>query len=190
MPTIDQMTLWTAVDCLKADGIVLLLTDKCWSLACDARSRDAVERLINGRPFTSDDQPEALVSSLDMLKRHVPHIHPRIETLLHYHNRPTTVCYPDVQNIASELLKDISKFPIRIVFDQPALDVITSLDQAIITLPASGESQRIPLDFRSVPDKIKRAADYILLTAEYETERESPVVISYDADGVIHFHEE
>ena len=100
---------------LHAKGLILYPTDTIWGLGCDATSPEAVEKVsrLKGRP--ADKGYVILVDSLEMLKKCVEEVHPRIETLLGYHTRPLTVIYDKPVGIAFNALAPDGSVGIRIV---------------------------------------------------------------------------
>ena len=84
---IQRYDLEGAASVLENEGLLLLPTDALWCIACLADDPVALERLRRIQRYQQGQQMEILFSSLDMLKRYAPQLHPRLETLLAYHYR-------------------------------------------------------------------------------------------------------
>lgn len=88
---------------LKDDGLIGSKTeDQVWIL-CDARNPVAVERLLKRANAPKEQQPMVWVLSLEQFKLFVPLLHPRVETLLHYHRRPLRVLCRDWRHLPAQL---------------------------------------------------------------------------------------
>ncbi|MBP7274339.1 MAG: Sua5/YciO/YrdC/YwlC family protein, partial [Saprospiraceae bacterium] len=82
-----------ALSVLESGGVILYPTDTIWGIGCDATNPEAVEKI-----YTIKHRPAAkglivMVDSIDMLKKYVHLVHPRIETLLSVHLQPLTIIY-------------------------------------------------------------------------------------------------
>ena len=78
---------------LEKGGTICYPTDTIWGIGCDALNEAAVARVSAIKGRTPEKGYVLLVSDLDMLKRYVPKLNPRLETLLAYHTRPLTIIY-------------------------------------------------------------------------------------------------
>ena len=115
---VDYYDLQKTIDTLESDGLILYPTDTNWSIGCDATSELAVTRVfrLKNRPYS---QPMTiLVDSMEMLKRYVDHVHPRIETLLSFHLRPLTIVYDAAVNLPSKLTAADGSIAVRIPQDE------------------------------------------------------------------------
>ena len=73
---------------LENDGVLLHATDTVWGLACSSLSKSGIDKIYEIKKREKSKPILMLVDSVEMLKKHVPHIHPRIETLLQFHKKP------------------------------------------------------------------------------------------------------
>ena len=84
---------------LEQGKTILYPTDTIWGLGCDATNGEAVRKIFEIKQRSPEKAFILLVDSIDMLKRYVKEIHPRVETLLVYHKRPLTLIYKEAQNL-------------------------------------------------------------------------------------------
>ena len=174
---------------LESDGVLLHPTDTTWNLSCSLYSVKAISKIYK---ITKQDQSQhltILVDSLYMLKKHVPHIHPRIETLLHYHQKPLIVFYPMVKKFPEFYLngKD-NKAAIRIIHDPYCNQIIKLLGNPLVTTTANTLGKSIPTNFRDIPDTIKQGADSISKhKRNVAFSAETSVTIDYNQEGEINF---
>ncbi|MBK8500766.1 MAG: Sua5/YciO/YrdC/YwlC family protein [Saprospiraceae bacterium] len=89
---------------LKGGGTILYPTDTIWSIGCDATNPKAVEKIFQLKNLAEEKPIVVMVGGLDMLHHYVSEVHPRIETLIFYHQRPLTVIYEDCKNLAHNVM--------------------------------------------------------------------------------------
>ena len=89
---------------LRRGGIILYPTDTVWAMGCDATNADAVAKITEIKGRSAEKGYILLVDSLEMLKKHITTIHPRVQTLLAYHTRPLTMIYDESVGVASNVL--------------------------------------------------------------------------------------
>ena len=94
---------------LENGGLILYPTDTIWGIGCDATNTEAVEKLIELKQYSGKKPFFLLVSSLQMLKRYVEQVHPRVETLLAFHERPLTIMYDCGINLPQRVLAPMQK---------------------------------------------------------------------------------
>ena len=125
------------LETLRTGGIILHPNDTVWGLACNAFNEASVERLrqIKKRPVK---KPFILLaSSLEMVRRYVTYIHPRLETLLQYHQRPLTVIYEQVCDLPEYLLTAEKAAAIRVSLDPFTQSLINKLGNPLISTSAN-----------------------------------------------------
>ncbi len=77
---------------LKDDGLLGWRDPGHCYVGCHARNPVALERLLRRKTtYPAFSEPVIWMSSLEQWKSFVPHLHPRVETLLFYHQRPLVV---------------------------------------------------------------------------------------------------
>lgn len=173
---------------LESDGVLLHPTDTIWSISCSIHSKNAFEKILKITNIDYDQPLTLLVDSFEMLKKHVPHIHPRIETLLHYHHKPLTIIYPDVINIPSYIKKKDKRIAIQLIHDVYCNKIIHLLGNALFSTSANIFGQPYPKRFDEIPKNIMDGADYISKQMRNDQTAKFPsVLIDYDQEGEINF---
>lgn len=151
---------------LKNEGVILLPTDTVWSLACDAIDVEAVTRLHERKASNDPWHFEILVDSVQMLKASIRHLHPRLETLLLYHNRPLSVVIEK---------KDLSPgfFPLnppfltfRVVKHDYCAALIQAFGKPLLTTAAACGDAAIPLSFADIAKPLLSSVDYVVKAAQ------------------------
>lgn len=171
---------------LKEGKIILYPTDTIWGLGCSIDFEEAVDKIfeLKGRPRKKS--MILLVNSLEMLKKYTIRIHPRIFTLLSYHNRPLTVIYPRTQNLSKSLLAEDGSIAIRVCKDPFCSMLIESLQCPIVSTSANISDEPAPVVFNDISAQIISSVDYVVKHRQNESEPSQPsTIISYDDEGEI-----
>lgn len=165
------------LEIMNRGGLVLLPTDTVWSVGCDATDTDALLRLFNLKKRSVKKSFTILVNSVDMLKRFVPRLHPRLETLLMYHTRPLTVLYEKTENLPPVLEHEAGTFAIRITLDPFCQQLIENFGKPIIASSANVISEPFPTHFGMVSSEIIVGVDYVVRHRQKDKTPASPAVM-------------
>lgn len=173
---------------LESGGVLLHPTDTVWGLACSAFSKPAIEKIYSMKKRDRSQPLLLLVDSLEMLKKYVPHIHPRIETLLHFHHKPLTVIYPNVGLIPQFARAKDKSVAIRIIRDPYCNQIIKLLGSPLISTSANISGEPFPKTFAEVTQSLIDKSDFVSMHKRQEVVTAKPsVLINYDQDGEIKF---
>ncbi len=148
---------------IKRGHVILYPADTLWGLTCDITNSAAVKRLKKIKNDNTQGNLILAVNSIDMLKDYALSIHPRIETLLLYHEKPLSVIYDANPAIEKHLISSDGTIAIRVVKDSFSKGLISKLGQAIISTVASPVGTvELPKSYAEVSDKIKADVDHIV----------------------------
>jgi L-threonylcarbamoyladenylate synthase len=162
---------------LKGGGTILYPTDTVWGIGCDATNPRAVEKVFDVKNQAVGLPVIVLVDSIDMLHRFVPKVHPRIETLLFYHQRPLTVIYENCRHLASNVMGKNGSAAIRVTLDPFCRELIVSLGRPIVATEAALENFEYPSRFTAIDPGIVDKVDYVVRYKQDQTSEEYPSVI-------------
>ena len=147
---------------LNNKGTVLLPVDGIWGLACTAGNELGINKITNINPQKNNLHFEILVSDIGMLKKMVSHLHPRIETLLVYHERPLKIYFPNFKALPDNIL-NVTPVYFRLVKDHFIQRLIVQLSQPLFICSFLDESKKFTLPFDQIelhklpsPDFIKQ----------------------------------
>ncbi len=187
MLPIDQIE--KAVEVLNNEGIVLYPTDTVWGLGCKFDHIEAYQRL---QKMKNRDQHQAfilLVGSIEQLKEYVNYVHPRIETLLHFHERPLTIIYNDHRNIPDHCLAPDGSVAIRIVKDPFCRALTNQLGCPITSTSSNVKGKPTPVHFGEIQSDILSAVDFIFDYRRSKSYTGLPSVIAaFNKKGDLVFH--
>lgn len=176
-------------DILLNNKVILSPTDTVWGLACHAFSRDAFEKmhLIKNRP--ENNAFVLLVDSIKNLKRYIVDIHPRIETLIHFHERPLSVIYKANDRLPPFVVSDKGTVAFRVTRDPMLRELVSMLGAPLISSSANPGGRPAPKNFADLEESIKSKVDYIFQTGRNTKPIQKPsMLISYNSEGELIFH--
>ena len=173
---------------LESDGVLLHPTDTVWGLGCSAMSEKGINKIYDIKQRKKSQPLLMLVDSIKMLKKYVPHIHPRIETLLIFHNKPLTVVYPDVQRLPEFALASDKSAAIRVIYDPYCARIVSLLGCPLMSTSANISGEPTPTYLENVADRIIQGVDFVARHKQnVELSGSASVMISYDAEGELNF---
>lgn len=170
------------IEALDAGDIVLLPTDSCICLACHHYSHEAYFKMKNQIGRIGEVDPVLLVSTIPMLKRYVPNLHPRIETLLVYHKRPLTMIYNSYANVSQQLIRQQNQLGIRLSHHPFCNALIERLGVPLLSFSLETNNSSIP--FKEIPESL--IANSFCLHHEYldyEILGSVPVIATHNDEG-------
>ena len=175
------------IEVLENDGVILYPGDTTWAMGAAFSSQSAVDKIRDIKKDESFESYTLLVSSLKMLKDHVE-IHPRIETLLHYHEQPLTIVYKKTNFVPTSLLDQKGKINVRLVKDPFVNTIIDLLGEPLFTTLAHPPSIDFPKHFGEINQEIISNVDYVCKHRRMDKKFMPPsVMITYDEKGDITF---
>ena len=163
---------------LEKGSVICYPTDTIWGIGCDVLNEEAVAKVgqIKGRP------PEKgyvlLVSSIEMLKKYAPRIHPRLETLLSFHQRPLTVIYDRTVGLPGSVKAPNGTVAIRVAQDQFCQELIEALGRPIVSTSANKSGEPFPATFGGISSEILGTVDYVVKYRQDDKEPGEPSAIA------------
>ena len=103
-----------------------------------------------------------MVDGIDMLHRYVADIHPRLETLIFYHERPLTVIYDSPKNLPEISTGPDRSVGIRVTQDLFCKTIIQQLGKPIVATSANKSDRPFPRNFGSIDIEIIKDVDYVV----------------------------
>lgn len=176
LTTYDQ-THAAAIEALHNEGLILFPTDTIWVLGCNACDPVAVQRIYNLKQRAIDNPFVLLVDSIEMLKRYVVHIHPKIETLLVHHRRPLTVVYDQAKNLPKSTIAADGSISIRIPQDAYCQSLIRTFGKPLIATSANISGDAFPNVFADIRAAILEGVDYIETYRQTDSDFGTPSVV-------------
>lgn len=146
---------------LLTGGLVLFPSDTTWALGCDATNPAAIRRLRKLKDRNAEQPFIILADSVEMLRKYVRHVHPRIETLLYFHQRPLTIVYDEPVGLPAEVLSPEGTAAIRVVQDDFCRSFIQALGRPVIATTPCRDSAPVPRHFGEIQSDILTGVDWV-----------------------------
>lgn len=151
-----------SLDVLKSGGIILYPTDTIWGLGCDATNPEAVKRIFE---LKKRDDSKALIVLLDdsgKLNRYVREVPEVAWDLIDNADRPITIVYPGVLNLAKNLMAADGTAAIRITSDEFCKQLIFKFGKPLVSTSANISGEPFGGRFQDVSDDIQKGVNYIV----------------------------
>jgi len=173
---------------LQKGGVILYPADTIWGIGCDAADQEAVRRVYAIKGRTYNKPLIVLVSDIDQLYEVVSSVHPRVDTLLHFHERPLTVIYPKAKEQFYHLAGPDGTLGVRIVTSGFCQELILAYGKPLVSTSANMSGDPSPINFGNISSDIISAVDFALpaFTEKDLTGRPSAIA-RYDEHGELDF---
>ncbi len=183
-----QKVIDQTVFVLENGGVILYPADTIWGIGCDARMDAAISKIYDIKGRENQKPFIVLVSDLDQLYTVVSSVHPRVDTLLHFHERPLTVIYPEANEEYRHLTAPDGSIGVRIVKSGFCHELISAYQHPLVSTSANLSGETSPLKFGSISSQIISQVDF---TVPAFTEKDitgvPSVIARYDENGELEF---
>ena len=169
LSSIIQDEVERAALALRKGYVILYPTDTVWGLGCDLFNESAVKRIFEIKQRSEDKPLVLLVSDIEMLKRFIDRIHPRIETLLSHHVQPLTLIYKASEALPGYLTSPEGTVAIRVTHDEFCQKLIGKIRQPLISTSANCSGKPHPGSYSEIDSRIIEMTDEII-NRELESE--------------------
>jgi L-threonylcarbamoyladenylate synthase len=177
-----------AVDTIKSGGLILYPTDTIWGIGCNATNPEAIAAVFQLKKRSRDKPLVILVNSIEMMKVYARRVHPRVETLLEFHDKPLTVIYPSSEGLPEALTGENGSIAIRIVKDAFCDQLIEKSGCPLVSTSANQTDQPYPNTFGEVSSNIIEGVSYVCKYRQGSRAFQPPSVIAtFDGKGALEF---
>ena len=150
-----------ALDVMKQGGVILYPTDTIWGIGCDATNPEAVAKVY---AIKQREDAKALISLVDSDAKigfYVPEVHDVAWSLVECADRPLTIIYDNVRNLAPNLMAEDGSAAIRITQEEFSKELCMRMKRAIVSTSANISGQPAPRRFSDISPEILEAVDYV-----------------------------
>ncbi len=147
---------------LRQGGTILFPTDTIWGIGCDATNETAVDKVYSLKKRDKSKPLIVLASDIDMIKKYVMHVHPKLETLLQYHTRPITVIYDHQDGLPKNVISKDNTIGIRIPQDNFCRELIQSFGKPIVATSANISNEAFPKNFGEITSSVISKVDFTI----------------------------
>ena len=166
-----------ALAVLHKGGTILYPTDTVWGIGCDARSKEAVNKIFKLKQRAEYKSMVVLVSDDKMINRYVKDVPAIAWDLIDAAEEPLTIIYPDGRMLAENIIAADGSVGIRIVKDEFCRNLIHKFGKPIVSTSANISGEPAPSSFRDIRLDIMNKVDYIVNLRQTETNNTKPSTI-------------
>lgn len=166
-----------ALEVLKKGGTILYPTDTVWGIGCDARNKEAVNKVFKIKQRAEYKSMVVLVCDEKMLNRYVKEVPEAAWELIEAAESPLTIIYPDGRMLAENVIAADRSVGIRIVKDEFCRNLIHRFGKPIVSTSANISGEDAPVSFRDIKIDILNKVDYIVRLRQTEINPVKPSTI-------------
>ena len=183
-----QNVIDQAVFVLKNEGVILYPADTIWGIGCDALKESAIHKIYDIKGRQNQKPFIILVSDLDQLYEVASTVHPRIDTLLHFHERPLTVIYPGAKEAYRHLVAADGSIAVRVVKSGFCHELLSAYQSPLVSTSANHSGDPPPVKFGSISSHIISQVDFAVPAfAEKDITGTPSAIARYDENGELEF---
>ncbi len=157
-----QNDLIKALEVLEKGGIILYPTDTIWGIGCDATNEKAVEKIYRIKQRTDQKSMLILLDNSNKIPSYINEIPDIAWDLIELSEKPLTIIYSGVKNIANNLIAQDGSVGIRISNDPFNQKLIQNFRKPIVSTSANISGQTSPSNFAEISQEIIESVDYVV----------------------------
>lgn len=170
--------LKNTLEILRKGGTILYPTDTVWGLGCDARNKEAVNKIFKIKERAEYKSMVVLVSDEKMINRYVKEVPAIAWGLIEAAgDEPLTIIYPEGRMLAENIIAADRSVGIRIVKDEFCKNLIHKFGKPIVSTSANISGEPTPKSFMEINTNIMNKVDYIVNLRQKETNDTKPSTI-------------
>lgn len=166
-----------ALAVLRKGGVILYPTDTVWGLGCDARNKDAVNKLFKIKQRAEYKSVVVLVCDETMINRYVKEVPEIAWELIESAEEPLTIVYPDGRMLPENIIAADGSVGIRLIKDEFCNTLIHKFGKPITSTSANISGEPFPSSFSDIKLDILNKVDYIVNLRKTETINAKPSTI-------------
>jgi len=164
----------TAVEVLRAGGVILYPTDTVWGLGCDATNQEAVKRIFEIKKRADTKAMLVLVDNPARIQSYVKEVPDMAWDLIELSEKPLTIIYPVAKNLAGNLVSEDKSIGIRVTKEDFSKKLCERMRVPLVSTSANVSGEPTPANFGQISEEIKAAVDYVVEYRRKETSQPKP----------------
>jgi L-threonylcarbamoyladenylate synthase len=166
-----------ALAVLQKGGTILYPTDTVWGIGCDARNKEAVNKIFKIKQRAEYKSMVVLVSDDKMINRYVKEVPAVAWDMIEAAEEPLTIIYPDGRMLAENIIAADGSVGIRIIKDEFCKSLIHRFGKPIVSTSANISGEDSPNSFNDIKLDIINKVDYIVNLRQKEITSTKPSTI-------------
>lgn len=159
------------IEVLRAGGIILYPTDTVWGIGCDATNAEAVEKIYKIKQRDDSKSMLVIADGMARIQSYVDEIPDIAWDLAELADKPITIIYPQVKNLATNLISDDGSVGIRITSEKFSKQLCAAFRRPIVSTSANISGEPSPECFAEISDIVKDQMDYIVQYRQDDTQK-------------------
>ena len=151
-----------AIKTLRDGGLILFPTDTYWSIGGDATNEQVVSKMLALTQLDSAANLEVLIDQAGKLQSYLEEVPEMAWDLIELSEKPLTIIYSQVKNLATNLLSDDKSVGIRVTREVFSRNLCTQFRNPIVHTVANINGKALPNNFYEISENIKRSVDYVV----------------------------
>jgi L-threonylcarbamoyladenylate synthase len=168
---------------LKQGGIILYPTDTIWGIGCDANNKKAIQKIYDLKKRAKSKALIILIAEYANLYKLMNQVPPNAYNEMH-NEKPTTVIFDDVINIANEVSAEDKSTAIRLVKDPFCKELIYKLKSPLVSTSANISGDNNPKIFSEINQELIKNVDYVVNLRKEEIMINPSRIIKINRDGI------
>lgn len=153
--------LHRAVETMRQGGVVLYPTDTIWGIGCDATDPAAVAKVYAIKRRVDAKALISLVDSPTKIAFYVPDVPDVAWDLIEFAERPLTIIYDNVRNLAPNLKAADGSAALRVTKEEFSCELCRRMKRAVVSTSANLSGLPAPRCFSEISPEILSAVDYV-----------------------------
>lgn len=181
--------LQEALDVLRAGGTILYPTDTIWGIGCDARNKEAVDKVYALKQRPDSKSLITLLYDPAQLNRHVREVPDVAWDIVESVVDPTTVIYPGAINLAPNAIAEDGSIAIRIVEDDKfwCRQLLRKFRAPLVSTSANISGQPSPKSFNDIDQAVLDGVDYIVDLPSEPSASKPSTILKIEINGEFKF---
>ncbi len=150
-----------AIEVMRQGGVVLYPTDTIWGLGCDATLPEAVAKIYAIKQRADAKALISLVDSEAKINFYVPDVPDVAWDLIDCAERPLTIIYDNVRNLAPNLKAEDGSAALRLTKEEFSRELCMRMKRAVVSTSANISGAPAPRCFSDISPEILEAVDYV-----------------------------
>jgi len=146
---------------LLKENVILYPTDTSWGIGGDSESDLVVRKIFDLKKRNNRKALICLVSSLEMLEKHVEKIPNKLISYINSDN-PTTVIFENPKGFSHFLINSDNTIALRVTKNKFCKELIERFGKPIISTSANISGEETPFKFESINKSILNGVDFIV----------------------------
>ena len=175
-----------AVRVMNAGGIIVYPTDTIWGIGCDAANDEAVRRVFEIKRRSDSKALISLVDSEAKVQFYVPDVPDVAWDMTELAERPMTIVFDRVRNLAPSLLAADGSAALRVTREAFSRELCRRFKRAVVSTSANFSGEASPACFDDINPDLLALADYVVRARRDEKAPARPSsVVKLGADGTV-----